>query len=324
MRKMLVARRALFLAVCAAVAAVAGNAPAQGQAPQPPNSVFDDLIKTGVPFAAGPRKIRPPTLPDGLGAAEQKKAIEAMLKLKKSNPPTYAQFIKENRNSPYVFLINDGRTDVGNQGPPGHSIDLWFVAHGKLAAITDPQFLKQQFKPDASDQIDVLQPDQLPMEIKTQKFPGGGEWFVHGQFMIMSKDQRVKVRGTAHAMETTTPESGTLAAIVDQHFNQNPAYPNEFRLVLRDGNGNVLRDTKGNSQLGPPTVYYSTGGYIKATQLKQPATAIFVEYHLVYDEPTAWFGGANLLRSKLYGKTETDVHNFRSEVKKATDESAKK
>ena len=39
--------------------------------------------------------------------------------------------------------------------------------------------------------------------------------------------------------------------------------------------------------------------YVKITKLHAPAGAVLVEQHIVYAEPTGWFDGANLLRSKL-------------------------
>jgi hypothetical protein len=54
--------------------------------------------------------------------------------------------------------------------------------------------------------------------------------------------------------------------------------------------------------------------------LGQPAGALLVEYHLVYDEPPGWFGkSADLLRSKLYMKAEDDVRLFRRKVKDASE-----
>jgi hypothetical protein len=290
---------------------------------QPANLIYNQLIQQGVPFGNVFRKIRPPTLDDGLNAAQQEQAITKVLNVNNANTKsqaiTYAAFINKDAgiNGPYVFLIDDAMMGFGGPGAPGHSIDLWFVVYGKLKAITDPKFLKQQFQPDSKDTIDVLKATDLPMEIPA---PGAGEWYVHGQFMVLSHDMRMRVRGTAHAMETTNARSGILAAITDQRFNNNPNFPNEWRTVLRDANQQILRDAKDDPQLGQPMLYFSTGGYIKTTKLVIPADAVLVEYHLVYDEPLGWFGGHNLLRGKLYTPTENNVRGFRRQVRDASTE----
>jgi hypothetical protein len=299
--------------------AIVSSVSAQGIAD---NSIFTDLLQRGVPFGGGFRRLPPPTLPDGLNANQQKAAIDAILALK-AGKPTYKAFTDKahNLNAPYVMVIDDLTPPFGGADQPGHSINLWFVCWGNLSAITDPKFLKAQFQPDQNDHIDVLQPNGLPMGIQTQKIPGGGDWFVHGQFMILSNDQRVQVRGTAHVMETTNNDSGTLAAIVDPRFNQNANFPNEWRPVLRNANGQGQRGPNGKPLLGEPTLYVSAGGYLKATKLIQPAGALLVEYHLVYDEPVGWFGPSkNLLRPKLTTKAQDDVRMFRRKVGDASAE----
>ena len=245
--------RGLMRCVVAAVVAAGGlmaasSAMAQGVAA---NTIFNDLLQRGVSFGGNVRRLPPPSLADGLNAAQQQQIINAIL-VRKSSKPTYAAFTQNKLNAPYVMFIDDLNPPFGGANQPGHSIDLWFVAWGKLNVITQPQFLKDQFQLDKNDRIDVLKANELPMGIQTQQIPGGGDWFVHGQFMILSNDQRALVRGTAHAMETTTPVSGTLAAMIDQRFNQNPNFPNEWRPVIRDANGKVQVGPNGKPLLGQP------------------------------------------------------------------------
>jgi hypothetical protein len=56
---------------------------------------------------------------------------------------------------------------------------------------------------------------------------------------------------------------------------------------------------------------------VKVTRLVEPAGALFVEYHLVFVEPRAWFGGANLLRSKVPILAQSEVRAFRRELARA-------
>jgi hypothetical protein len=285
------------------------------------NTIFNDLLQRGVPFGNGFRRLRPPTLPDGLNAAAQQQAIAPILQLKPGAKPTYAQFIDHNLRAPHVQVIDDLAPPFGGGNQPGHSIDLWFVVWGDLDKIMAPAFLKAQFQPDSKDRIDALKPEELPKEIQLQQIPGGKDYYAHGQFMIFSGNPLIRVAATSHAIQTLNQESGTLAALVDPRFNQNAKFPNEWRPVLRNANGQVLLDAKGQPQLGQPSLYTSAGGYIKITKLVQPAGALFVEYHLVYDEPAAWFGGnPSSLRDKLPIKTGDDVRAFRRKAKAASAE----
>jgi hypothetical protein len=289
------------------------------------NAIFDDLLQRGVPFGGNFRKLRTPTLPDGLNAAAQQQAIAPILQLKPGAKPTFKQFTDSNLNAPHVQVIDDLAPPFGGANQPGHSIDLWFVVWGDLQKIMAPAFLKAQFQPDSKDRIDALKPEELPSEIKLQQIPGGKDYYAHGQFSIFPNDQRFRVAATAHAIQTLNQESGTLAALIDPRFNQSAKFPNEWRPVLRDANGNVLLDPKGQPQLGQPSPYTSAGGYVKITKLVQPAGALFVEYHLVYDEPAGWFSAnnPNSLRSKLPTKTGDDVRAFRRKAKAASEDEKK-
>jgi hypothetical protein len=307
-------RRSLTLTCAAlwivAVASVVGSliaSPSTARA-QANNSVLNQLWKHGVPVGQNNRLLPPLTMSDGLNADAQKTVVKGVLKLSKGRQLGYEEFTQNNLNAPYVLVIN------APQNPP--SVDLWFVVWGDLKKITAPAFLRKQFQLDENVRIDVLKPADLPMGINAPLPPGnaGGEWYAHGVFTLISNDKRVRIEGTAHTAETVTNDSGTIAGIVDQRFNDNAKFPNQWQPILRDANGSILKDAKGQPQLGPPVPYDSAGGFIKVTKLVQPAGALFVEYHLVYEEPKGWFNGRDLLRAKLRLKTEEDVRSFRRQV----------
>jgi hypothetical protein len=67
--------------------------------------------------------------------------------------------------------------------------------------------------------------------------------------------------------------------------------------------------------LGTARPYWGAGFYIKATQLRQPADAIFIEFHSAYNEPEGWFGDEpNKLRSKLGTIAQFKVQQFREKL----------
>ena len=45
---------------------------------------------------------------------------------------------------------------------------------------------------------------------------------------------------------------------------------------------------------------------------------MFIECHMIFDEPRGWFGGANLLRSKLPLAVQEEVRNFRRRLSAAS------
>ena len=82
----------------------------------------------------------------------------------------------------------------------------------------------------------------------------------------------------------------------------------------------IERDQLGKTKLGPPTPYAGLGGYIKVTGLHEPAGALLVECHAVFDEPQGWFDGKNLLRSKLPLVVQENVRTFRRKLAKVSGE----
>lgn len=302
MRNILLSGRWLLLMLGAAAMQLSTASPVRAQAANPE---LNALLTQGVAFPGGQmRKLRPPTVVDGLNAAQQQQAIEAVLAPKKGRPITYKEFVVNNLNTPNVLLIDEDPTTPANA--PGHSIDLWFVAYGNLKTVANPRFMKAQFKPDPKSQIDTLSPADLKeRQIVPRVIPDGNEWFVHGKFLLFQANVRVQVQGTYRVAQTTTKESSVMAGQIDRRFDPDPRFPNEWRPVVQGVVG------------GPPALYYSSGAYAKVTQLIQPAGALLVEYHFIYDEPEAWFNGANLLRPKLRLKTPDDVREFRRDVKAA-------
>ncbi|MES1213546.1 MAG: hypothetical protein ABUL64_03085, partial [Singulisphaera sp.] len=76
------------------------------------------------------------------------------------------------------------------------------------------------------------------------------------------------------------------------------------------------RDASGKLSVGAAKAYSGLGGYMKMTELVEPAGALFVECHIVFDEPEAWFHGKNFLRSKLPLVVQDNVRSFRRKLGK--------
>jgi hypothetical protein len=73
----------------------------------------------------------------------------------------------------------------------------------------------------------------------------------------------------------------------------------------------VERTAAGKLEVGDSHPYTGSGSYLKATKLQEPPGSIFVEYHIVFHEPTEWFNGATVLRSKLPILVQDEVRKFR-------------
>jgi hypothetical protein len=114
---------------------------------------------------------------------------------------------------------------------------------------------------------------------------------------------RVKATLVMQSMLTRTSDSVVVAAVLDPRFDHDPEFPNSWQ--------SIHRDEAGRTTIDKPRPYAGMGWYCKATRLLQPAGAVFIEYHLVFDEPQGWFNGANLLRSKLPLVVQDGIRKFR-------------
>ncbi len=156
--------------------------------------------------------------------------------------------------------------------------------------------------------IESRRPDLKRLGIVPQQIAGGDEYYMHGQFNILGN---VQLRATARVVQTTGKESSVIAGQIDGRFNNDATFPNEWRPILPNPGGN------GPAPLGNSNVYISAGGYMKITEFLPVRGALLVEYHLVYDEPTGWFNGVNLLRSRLQQKATEDVRAIRRSALRA-------
>ena len=119
----------------------------------------------------------------------------------------------------------------------------------------------------------------------------------------MALFNRVRICATMQAIQTRSADSLVLAAMLDPRFAADEQFPNCWRPISRDDNG--------RQHIGAAQPYRTAGWYCKATQLHEPAGALFVEFHVLFDEPVGWFNGANLLRSKLPMVVQEGVRKFR-------------
>ena len=108
---------------------------AQAQAANPE---LDALLTKGVQFPNGQfRKLRSPTLADGLNADAQQKAIEDVLAMKQGRPITYAEVTVKNLNTPYVLLIDQ---DPNTMRTPRVIRSIFgSSSSGDLKKVSDPE-----------------------------------------------------------------------------------------------------------------------------------------------------------------------------------------
>jgi hypothetical protein len=266
------------------------------------NDILQTLQTGSVKSSAGVVTTLPEfALPDGLDAAGQRAAIE---KIGERNRPVDA-LLRKSVTAPFVLKITDAQPDTTMR-----RIDLWFVVHGQLEKVSDRKFLERHVKEEKEGPVQMaflLEPDELKTRgIELKPRPGLDERYAHTHVSLFD---RVYVTATGHGMETRNDESIVVASILDDRFAGDNDYANQWSPVERTPDGKL--------EVGDSHPYSGSGSYLKATKLKEPAGAVFVEYHIVFDEPEGWFNGANVLRTKLPILVQDQVRKFR---RRLTDE----
>ncbi len=268
--------------------------------PHAANDLYKDLITKGV--AVGPKQsvpIRGPIVPDGLDAAAQKKAITEAL-----GDVRYEDFVRKSPVAPHWLKTDEIKSD--DPGQTIHAIDAAFIAYGPLSAFADRDFRAQLFKSRSESKSHTLSDEELAKRgLKIKKAERYEETYTFAEFEVLEK---VQLRGTNRTVLTAGDESVVMASRVEPAFTADKEFPNQW-LPLE-------RTPDGKSKVGAPNDYAGYGWYMKVTKLHEPAGALFIEFHLVHAEPKGWFGGANLLRSKVPITVQTEVRALRRELGK--------
>ena len=271
------------------------------------NLVLKELVAGGIAMPEGGAvELPPPSMPDGLDAKQQHEAIANLPGIRHS----VAELTRKSAVAP--FELQKTRSTAAGKGDAGvWRVDAWFVAYADLEEVAQEDFLKRWSKLGGGkdENGDLSRAGKLSDEEVAERklLDGDGEhkdeYFLYSTFELFDK---VQLSATRHAMISRSDESLLVAAQVDSRFADDADYPNEWRPMKRDELGKI--------EVGKPLPYEGAGFYAKVTRLKEPAGALFIEYHQAFHEPKAWFSGANLLGSKIPILAQDSVRDFRRKV----------
>ena len=282
--------------------------------PDAANPIFDDLIASGVETSNDGRiKLPPPIMPDGLDAAEQRKAIERAA----AGRYSVERIMQKSFYAPTVVQVRS-RKRASEKGPVVRAVDLWFVVHGDWDVLTSKDFLETMTgtgsdggdgEQDVVSQSGALSDEEMAKRRLTAAAGDGyEERFVYTTFSLF---ERVELSATRLAGLSRGENSWLAASRIDRRFDEDPDYPNRWRPLLRNAQAEI--------KPGKSRPFLHAGGYAKITRLEKPANAIFIECHLVYEEDYGWFDGANLVRQKTPLIVREKVRALRRKLAVATE-----
>jgi hypothetical protein len=298
------ARLAVFSLACSiALWPMAIN---RGGAAEPDNEVLDRLLANGGLPGATDAALPKPTMANGLDRAAQRETVAGIVDANHSVDALERKSIV----APFVLKISGDEAVEKNRTL--RRIDLWFIAYGRLDTIADESFWKSVREAAGGDKENRELTSTRTAILSAAELKSRGIADPDDQRHLtadLTLFNRVRISATMRAMQTRSADSLTLAAMLDPRFDHDRRFPNRWWPISRDDNG--------RQQTGAAQPYRTAGWYCKATQLHEPAGALFIEYHVLFDEPAGWFNGANLLRSKLPLVIQEGVRKFRRQLGQA-------
>ncbi len=169
--------------------------------------------------------------------------------------------------------------------------------------------MKEQLNSGKQNSIDFFTNNELKeRKLSVTDTQNSKERFAHALLTPDDLLGEVQVTGCGHGVETLTPESILIAFKMDPQFDKDPKYPNQYQKAKTDKNGNIVLES--------PKHYLGFAGYAKITKLQGAVDKLFVEYHVIYDEPFEWFNGTTSLVSKLTINFTQSIRKFRRNILK--------
>jgi hypothetical protein len=264
------------------------------------NPVFRAVVGEGLSAGGATVKLPAPTFRDGQSADEQKAALREVA----GSSRAAEEMVQDSISAPHRLKLNDVKAD----GVTLRSGDLVFVLRGvDVDAIKPDEAFRQAPVGEVSAAnmrfgVRVLSPDDFkdpPPALST-----GHEWLIHSTGRLLD---RIVVEATDRVVASTSADSLVFAAKTDPKFGTNGPFPNRWSTIEPRATGDAF---------GPPQPYAGGVGYLKITRLKGLDRAAVVEVHFAFAEPTAWFGGDPILRSKFGLIAQDQVRRLRRELQK--------
>jgi hypothetical protein len=268
----------------------------------PRNPLFDELLEPGLQIPGAPTfKLPPPLFKEGMDKAASRAALE-----KAAGKLPLELFSKRSEQAPFNLKI-DSINDKQDKRR-GQSVDLWFVVYAKVSAVQKKDLvnllLVGERKGDGLRKAEYLTAEQLAQRgIKPLSGDNLEERYTTFDMELLDK---VLVTGLTRNVKTWSKQSVVLATRLDERFAMDKQFPNRWRSIARQGDK--------DDQLGPPQPYSGMAGYTSVMELAEPEGALLVEMHFAFHEPPEWFGGPNLLRSKLPILIQENVRSFRRKL----------
>lgn len=263
-------------------------------------SLLEQITTGGTAFPNGmPVVLKPPLLDDSLDAVARQGALDSL-----AGGIGWDRFSRNSYVSPIEMDLQYVKDNHGER--TGHLVHVAFVAHLDFEQLRDPDQVRAMFQSDAGD---VQAEEFFAAQATKGQLAGWGirdrrDDTTYHQIRIPLLN-RVVLEGWLQAQVIAGEDSILIAWLLDPRFTltETTSTGNRWSPITQPD------DAKSDDAATFP--YQGLAGYIHVTRLDQPAGACLVEARIAVHEPTEWFRGSNLLRSKLPLMIQESVRKFR-------------
>lgn len=259
-----------------------------------PKTLLEELTKSGLEIPGGERfRLSTPSMAEGLDKKQQLAVLE-----KYAEEYPRGLFVERNQNAPVLLKVKPIENEAGKTR--GHTVDLWFVAYGKIEQLDKQNMLGSLLGAQSKGKgANFLSDEELSERkitpIKTKQLE---ERYLLLDTVLVDK---IQLTGVLRNQKRNLADGSLVSVmLLDDRFAKDKKYPNQWSHV----------------ENGKPNPYAGFGGYVKATPIPDLKDGIFIEMHFAFAEPYDWFEGRNILASKLPLAVRNNVRTLRQKLGK--------
>jgi hypothetical protein len=257
-------------------------------------------------LASEPMRLPMPLLDPSMSADAQREAIDELDDFEK---------MSQKKVTAHHELKME-KFDEGVTGGVFRSADYYFIAYGKLQQLSDRKWMGTLFAEDGkSSKTTSLEPDREPIADDAKK-GRSIDWLEANVFdkvwlsvVLESRFERTDAMLIGGARVVEAGPEGKVKSTWSPYAQQ------------KSGQSNAGSDSGSNAgsdaAAGGGEQYVGLAGYTFAMPLAGVEGALWIESHLLYYEPEGWFGGRNLLQTKLPLLVQNRIRAARQELAKA-------
>jgi hypothetical protein len=267
------------------------------------NSVFQQVLDSGLE-SGGQKIVLPrPRLSDGQDADSQRAALREVA----GSDGKLDDLLRDSVTASYIMKPRDVKTSDATI----RVADVWFLVYSELKQV---DFGQEASRTDQKEievanmnfQTRLLNDEDLRAAgIKAQPAAAGQhQWYSHVHARLLD---RIDFEATNLIVASQSSESIVVASRTDPAFAKASSLSNNWKPISRDGSAKVD---------AAPKPYEGGMSYAKISKLAFKPGAVLVEMHMAFVEPDGWFQGNPILRSKFGAVAQDQIRSLRRELAK--------